>query len=197
MNSDDSHDASNAFAQQPPVRRSPRLRNIAVFLVVISVVAVAGIIAVLALTRREPLPLIAMNDVDSAAACWSKNGPASYDLDMQQTGINPGAIHVEVRRGQVTAMTLNGRPTRQHLWDDWSVPGLLAVIRRDVEACMPELNKQLHRTETATSGSPQPDQEQVVPRGIFDPTYGYPIAYHRITLNGADANWRVTKFQPR
>jgi hypothetical protein len=197
MENGDSNSASNAFAQEPAVPRSSRLRKIALGLIALSVAAVVGIIFVLALARREPLPIVGMTDVDAAAERWAKNGPADYDFDLQQTGINPGMIHIEVRNSQVTAMTLDGRPTRQHLWDDWSVPGMLSIIRRDVEVCMPELNKQLHRKEAADSDSPLLNQPQVVPRGIFDPTYGYPVAYHRITPTGADANWRMLKFQPK
>lgn len=168
-------------------------------LVLGSGLAIAGVIAVLALSRREPLPAITMDQLNAAAQRWATSGPASYDLDLEQTGVNPGKIHVEVRRGEVTAMTLNGHPTRQHLWDDWSVPGIFAVIRRDVEVCMPALNVKAQQKAAADGQNPEGSAGSappVFPRGLFDPHYGYPLQYHRITPTGTDASWRVTKFTP-
>jgi hypothetical protein len=52
---------------------------------------------------------------------------------------------------------------------------------------MPELN--------AKSGNP--DGPPIVPRGTFDPRDGHPQQYHRITPTGADAKWRVTKFEAK
>jgi hypothetical protein len=177
-------------------RRPSKLRNIALGIVLGSAGSIFGILIVMAM-RGERLPEITMEILDAAAAKWAANGPADYDLDIQQSGINPGAIHVEVRKGEVTAMTLNGNPTRQHLWDDWSVPGLFGVIRRDVEVCMPDVNKKLSaKSESGESGvAAKPDI--VVPRGTFDAKYGYPIKYHRVTPTGADAEWRVTKIQAK
>jgi len=182
-------------AETPVPRRTSRLRSVALGIVLGTGLAIAGAVAVLAFTRRETLPPITMDDVNAAAERWAKNAPDNYDLDLEQTGVNPGRIHVEVRHGEVTAMTLNGRPTRQHLWDDWSVPGMLGIIRRDVEVCMPELNKKVHQTaDGQNSEMPAPE---VFPRGLFDAQYGYPVQYHRITPTGADANWRMAKFTPR
>jgi len=190
-------DASDAFAGNAPLRRRSTLRSVAVGIVTGCLLAIAGIVALVALSRRESLPVIHLTDVDAAAQRWADNGPADYDLDLEQTGVNPGMIHVEVRRGQVTAMTLNGYPTRQHLWDDWSVPGILAIIRRDVEVCMPDLNAKAQRKAAAESPSGAADVPPILPRGLFDPHDGHPLEYHRITPTGADANWRVTKFAPQ
>ncbi len=95
-------------------------------------------------------------------------------------------------------MTLNGHPTRQHLWDDWSVPGLLAIIRRDVEVCMPDLNKKAQQKAAADSqNGPTEFVAPILPRALFDPHDGHPLQYHRITPTGADANWRVLQFTPQ
>ena len=53
--------------------------------------------------------------LNAAAERWAKNGPKDYDFDLELTGVNPGVAHIEVRGGEVTAMSLNGRPTAAHL----------------------------------------------------------------------------------
>jgi hypothetical protein len=176
-------------ADQPPdlPPRISRLWAIGTGIVAGSLLAILAGTVLVAISKSERLPEITMGDLDSAAARWGANGPRDYDLDIEQTGVNPGQFHVEVRGGEVTDMKRDGQATRQHLWDDWSVPGLFSVIRRDVEACMPELN--------AKAKANDPDGPQVVPRGTFDPHDGHPTQYHRITPTGADAKWRVTKFE--
>jgi hypothetical protein len=162
-----------------------------------SVVAIVGVVAALTIIRREKLPPITLDDVNAAAERWAKNGPADYDLDLEQTGVNPGQVHVEARHNEVTAMTLNGHPTRQHLWDDWSVPGMLGIIRRDVEVCMPELSKKAQQPAAVDAQNSEMSAPEVFPRGLFEPHYGYPMEYHRITSTGADANWRMLKFEAK
>src|SRR5262245_7843556 len=173
-----------------PQRRST-LRRMAYTIAVGSLTAIAAVLALVAFLRRERLPPITMDDVDAAAKRWNTNGPADYNLDMELSGVNPGTVHVEVRHNEVVDMTLNGHTTRQHLWDDWSVPGLLAVVRRDVEVCMPAVNADAQKKDPNNPAPP------VLPRGLFDPHYGYPSQYHRITPTGADAQWRATKFEPK
>ncbi len=153
---------------------------------------------VLAVARREPLPKFGFDELNAATQRWAAHGPADYDMDLELTGINPGTAHVEVRGGRVTDMTLNGRPTKPHIWDNWSVPGLFAIIQRDLESC---LVPKSGTPGADASGSPQgagaSGSQPVYPHGLFDPHYGYPAQYHRITPTGADAQWRVTKFQPK
>jgi hypothetical protein len=196
---ENSEDASTTLPSRSASRRPSKLRAVALGLISGATIGVFALVALVAFSRREPLPQITLADVDAAADRWTKNGPANYDLELEQTGVNPGVVHVEVRNGQVTAMTLNGHSTRQHLWDDWSVPGMLAIIRRDVEVCMPDLDKKMHprfadSQNPAGAESPIPP---VLPRGLFDPHDGHPLQYHRITPTGADANWQVTHFTPR
>ncbi len=190
--------ASDAFADDASPRRPSKLRTIAAAIVATCLLIAAAILTLVALSRRESLPPINLADVDAAVQRWADHGPADYDLDLEQTGVNPGRVHVEVRHGQVTAMTLNGHPTRQHLWDDWSVPGLLAIIRRDVEVCMPDLNKKAQQKAAADSQNGSSEfVATIFPRGLFDPHDGHPLQYHRITPTGADATWRVLKFEPK
>jgi hypothetical protein len=190
-------DASDAFANDVAPRRRSKLRTFAAAIVAGTLLLIAATLVLIAISRRESLPPINLTDVDAAAQRWAEHGPADYDLDLEQTGINPGRVHVEVRHGQVTAMTLNGHPTRQHLWDDWSVPGLLAIIRHDVEVCMPDLNKKAQqKAAEENQNGPSEFVAPILPRGQFDPRDGHPLQYHRITPTGADANWRVVNFKP-
>lgn len=159
--------------------------------VVICLTLILGSIVLSALRHPETLPEITLDAVDAAGAKWTANHPADYDMDIDQTGVNPGKFHIEVRKGEVTAMTRNGQPTKQHLWDDWSVPGLFGIIRRDVEECMPKLNAQ------AEENDPSGQAPSIVPRGLFDPHDGHPTEYHRITPTGAEVRWTVTKFERR
>lgn len=157
-----------------------RLRKIAVAIALGTLLGIALAAILLALVLRgERLPQVTLDILNAAAQRWTKNGPKEYDLDVELSGVNPGVAHIEVRTGEVTTMTLNGRPTAPHTWDNWSVPGLLSIIRRDLEVCM-----------AAKPGDPSAP----VPRGEFNPQYGYPVRYHRVTQTGADAKWRITGF---
>ena len=155
--------------------------------------SLAGLVlslVVLAVSCREPLPTFGFDELNAAVERWAAHGPANYEMDLELTGINPGVAHVEVRdTGKVTAMTRNGRPTKPHLWDNWSVPGLFAIIRRDLESCLVPKGAPGQSAEA-------PATQPVYPHGTFDAKYGYPVQYHRITPTGADVQWRVTSFVP-
>ena len=191
-----SHDPSDR--QRP--RRPSRLQNYAVGMVIGSLMAIVGTIAIVVLLRASELPPVTFEKLDAAAARWKAHGPADYDLEIEQTGVNPASYHIEVRHENVVAMTMNNRPTPPHTWDDWSVPGLLGIIRRDLEVCMaPRHGSPSLRGEgrgegevEKADGGLQPDP--VVPRGRFDAELGYPVQYHRVTQTGADAKWKITKF---
>ena len=178
-----------------------------------SLVAIVGLIIIAIATRGKELPPITFELLDAAVQRWSANGPSDYDMDIELTGINPGVAHIEVRHGNVTAMKLNDRPTKPHTWDDWSVPGLFSIIRRDLEVCMAPRATASAIDRTLSSGGRRQGQggtakaeggggkadtafqpDPVVPRGLFDPKLGYPAQYHRVTPTGADAKWRITKF---
>jgi hypothetical protein len=174
-------------AADKPRRKSLLLQKIAILLVLGSLGGIVLALVVLAVARRERLPTIGFDQLDAGAGRWAANGPASYDMDLELTGINPGQAHVEVRDAKVTAMTLNGHPTKPHIWDNWSVPGLLTIIRRDLESCLVPKGAAGERANA-------PPAQPVYPHGVFDAKYGYPAQYHRITPTGADALWRVTKF---
>jgi Family of unknown function (DUF6174) len=169
----------NIDNEQPP-RRPMRLRTIALAIVLGAILGIGVAVAVLAMVLHgERLPPVTFETLNAAAERWAKSGPKNYDLDLELSGVNPGVARIEVRGNEVTSMTHNGRSTPPHTWDNWSVPGLLGIIRRDLEVCM----------------APKPgDPTAPVPRAEFDPKYGYPVRYHRVTQTGADAKWHVTAF---
>ncbi len=167
----------------PRAHRSSRLRNYALGIVIGTVIAIVGLIAIVVGSRGKELPAISFESLDAAVGRWKENGPADYDLDVELSGINPGVAHVEVRHGEVTAMTHNSHATKPHTWDEWSIPGLFGVIRRDLEVCMAK--------------GPNASPDAPIPRGVFDPKLGYPVQYHRVTPTGADAKWRITNFVDR
>jgi hypothetical protein len=166
--------------------KSRRLRRIALGIILGVGLGFAGAFAILLASRKEQLPEITYESLDANQARWGENGPKSYDLDLQLAGINPGSVHVEVRAGEATAMTYNGRPSKLSTADYWWVPGLFEVIRRDLEAC----------AEAAQKGS-RDATTPIFSRGLFDPRYGYPTAYRRITPTGMDAEWQVVGFTPK
>ncbi len=168
---------------------------------------IAGAIAILAINHREKWPTITIADLDAAAVRWSANGPADYDMDLVLAGMTHGTAHVEVRAGSVSKMLLNDHLTKEHTWENWSVPGLLSIIRRDLESCLvpkagsggtPGATAGLPSSEDNSVSNAKPESAQpVYPHGTFDAHYGYPAQYHRITPTGADAQWEVTKFEQK
>ena len=148
------------------------------------VVAVAWFV----LAFRDPLPALTAADLEAAEARWEANKPASYDLDLQIGGLRAGAIHVEVRNGQVTAMTRDGQtPKQRRTWDVWSVEGQFATIYRELEmADDPQGEMQAGR------------DARLILRGEFDARLGYPRRFRRMMLgDGPEMSWEVTQFVPR
>jgi hypothetical protein len=136
--------------------------------------------------QRDSLPSLTRAAYESAARRWEAKGPASYTLDLTLQGRQPSQIHIEVHRGEVTAMTRDGvEPRQRRTWDYWSVPGQFDTIDRELEmAADPQ------STFRASAGA-------VVQQAEFDPTYGYPRRYRRIVLgNDLEIEWQVTRFEP-
>jgi hypothetical protein len=126
-----------------------------------------------------------MADYEAAVERWHRNGPASYDLDLELGGKRPGKIHVEVRNGEVIHMLRDGvEPSQRRTWDYWSVPGQLETIGQELE-----MATQPAKAFGAAGAS------EVVIWAEFDPHYGYPLQYDRVVL-GADieVHWKVTRF---
>ena len=166
-------------------RRSVGPAAMVALLVVGSLFAAVVALQLLVVRRIPPLSEV---DLIAAEARWAERGPASYDLDFDIEGAQPGTVHVEVRDGEVTAMLRDGlAPRQQRTWQYWSVPARFDEIERELDlAADPEHEMQ------ATVGT------QLELRCEFDPEYGYPRQFHRIAYGGGtEVYWRVTNFQPK
>lgn len=122
-------------------------------------------------------PLVTDAALQAAWKRWETNGPKNYDLDAIATGLRAGKVHVEVRNGEVTAMTRDGvTPSQRRTWHYWSVDGLLETVELDL----------------ASTG------EDLMVRAEFDEHYGYPKRYQRIPLDAQpNSGWEITAFEPR
>jgi len=122
-------------------------------------------------------PLLTDAALEAAWKQWEANGPSNYDLDAIAIGIRAGSVHVEVRGGEVTAMTRDGvTPSQRRTWHYWSVDGLLETAELDLAAAGAEL----------------------MVRAEFDDQFGYPKRYQRIPLDTQpNSGWEVTAFEPR
>lgn len=158
------------------VRRRGRLQRIAVAIVAITCAAVVGLIVVVVAIRRDTLPEVTFAILAEAERRWHQSGPSDYDLQVKLSGIMSGVAEICVRQNEVTTMTLNGRETKPHTWDEWTVPAMFSIIRRDLEAC------------AQASGKLAP----VFARGEFDAKLGYPTQYRRVTPTGMDAEWQIS-----
>ena len=65
-----------------------------------AVAAAVGLLVVIAITGRDPLPRLTRETLDAAIARWQQAGPANYDLDLVLTGAQTGNLHIEVRDGE-------------------------------------------------------------------------------------------------
>jgi len=143
--------------------------------------AIAVLFVVLS-TRGQP-PRMSAADFEAARQRWRERGPASYDMDIEQSQGISGKIHVEVRSGRVAAMTINGEPAPERLCDNWSIPGLFEIIGLDLER------------NRGVAGQTQP---AIFQQAEFDADTGLPRVYRRSDLeSGQCAEWRIVTFRVR
>jgi hypothetical protein len=175
------HEASSVDAKSTVPART------IVFVLASVALAVACVLLALRYFFAERLPDLTEGALEAAMAKWDQNGPASYDMDIELRGARPGNVHVEVRAGQVTAHTRDGRIPNESTWYTWSVPGMFDMLARDIQI------------------AENPQQEIGAPPGAkwwlrceFDPQFGYPARYHQVvTGGGPEVLWQVVKFQPQ
>ncbi len=165
-------------------RRRISLRFVAGAIVLGTAIGLILTIVVLVVISRGQPPHMTSSDFEAARQRWQRHGPASYDMDIEQSLGVSGKIHVEVRKGQVTAMTINGEPAAPRLWDNWSVPGLFDIIRMDV-----------NRNDAVVNAPDQPIP--VFQQAEFDPINGLPRIYRRSEPDGGQTvERRIVGFQP-
>jgi hypothetical protein len=179
-------DVTPIHSGKPPHVARSRTRQWAIVASVAgAALIVLGALALLKTFVGENIPDLTEETLAAARARWEQNGPASYDLDIQIEGRQPGVVHVEVRNGEVTVANRDGRPTPQRTWDEWSVPGQFDTLERELEMAA------------------DPQGEMSAPPGArlwlrceFDPKFGYPRKYHRYATGGAiDTAWQTTAFE--
>jgi hypothetical protein len=161
------------------------MRSVLVGAVIGSVVGIVGIIALAVFLNRGQVPIMKPAELEAAERRWHERGPANYIMDLEGSFDIKGHMRIEVRGGEVTAMSLDGRPSPPRLWHLWSVGGLFDFIETDLKR-----NTDAARHE----GGPLP--EPVLQLAQFDPDLGLPRAYQRTELaSGQSGGWRVVKFE--
>ncbi len=177
---DDPHDAApDKNARR--VRPAPLILGIALGLAIVLVIVLVG-----AILTRDSTPRLTAADYETAVARWDANGPDSYDLDLVLTGNRPGAIHVEVRDGQVVHMTRDGvEPKQERTWYYWTVPGQFDTIGQELEMA-----------RDPADSFKSPEATGMVMWAEFDPRFGYPLKYDRVVLGtNFEIHWHVTRFE--
>jgi Family of unknown function (DUF6174) len=161
-------------------------RPILIGLAGIGLTVVAAVVA-LELFVADRLPQLTKERLEAAIVLWKRAGPHSYDLDLKKGGVRPGPIHVEVRQGRVTKVTIDGREPSPWTWDTWTVAGQFETIERELELAEDPVHQMA--TEAGTT---------IRLRCEFDEDYGYPREYRRLVSGAAPAvSWSVTRFTVR
>jgi hypothetical protein len=185
MSSDETSEAA-AGADDTPRDEAPRAGFSRRWLAVIlgSLLALATVAAWLAFFAPDRLPAIDQARFDAARKLWNEKGPASYDMTVAVTGIEPAVYEASVRDGKPTRVLRNGSPlTQRRTLGTWSVPGMFATIAAD-----------LARASDPIRINPR-EVQNVTAQGEFDPRFGYPARYRRIQWgNDYEVSWKVTKF---
>lgn len=148
--------------------------------------AVAGVMLAVQYFFAERLPELTEATLQVATERWNKNGPASYDMEIELRGAQPGRVHVEVRDKEVTMETRDGRTPGRWTWDVWSVPGLFETLGQDLQTSI----------DPAKEIEAAPGTKWRL-RCEFDPEFGVPLTYHRIVTGGPEVYWQVVEFKPK
>jgi hypothetical protein len=172
---------------------------------VLGCLAALLVFVAITIARGTSLPPLTRAAYEAAERRWKSHGPKSYSIDIEflsgrmlaaqlptAKSENHGAeadrnrIHVEVRDGEVTAMTRGGvTPRQRRTWEYWTVPGQLDTIEQELDMA----------AEPA-AGFHAPAGSLVVQRAEFDPEYGYAVHYRRIVLGtDLEIEWQVTQFK--
>lgn len=151
------------------------------------VLIIGGVLLLLQLFVARQLPELTEARFETAKALWDKKGPASYDMDIQIRGAQPGVVHIEVRDQLPKTMTRDGIAPEERTWDAWTVPGMFQTL----------VDEFALRDDPTHKGQGAPGAE-VWLRCEFDPQFGYPRTYQRLmTGGGPEVFWHVTKFEPK
>jgi hypothetical protein len=148
--------------------------------------ALASLVLALEFFAIERIPLLTESELIAAKKRWQEHGPASYDMEIDLRGAQPGSVQLSVRNRVVTAETRDGRVPKEHTWETWTVPGMFSTLETDME-----IAENPEQTIQAAAGT----KWQL--RCEFDPKLGIPRRYHRLASGGPEVYWRVTRFEAR
>ncbi|MEX2317012.1 MAG: DUF6174 domain-containing protein [Pirellulales bacterium] len=174
--------------QRPFARRGDRspVRMLLIGLLTFGAVLVAIFVALEVFVARR-IPELTTERLAAAHELWQRQGPPSYDLDIQIEGARPGPVHVEVRNGDVVAVSINGQPPSAWTWDTWTVAGQFETLERELlvaEDPVHQLNAESGTTWRL--------------RCEFDTQFGFPRRFQRTVFGGQpNASWHVTDFVVR
>lgn len=120
---------------------------------------------------RDPLPPLSATDFQAAQNRWRENGPQDYFIEVRVQGRQPATYRVEVQDGEAVRAFRNGQPLNQkRTWGTWSVPGMFSTMASD-----------FRQVAMFQSGRGDENTSNLGLYGVFDPYYGYPQRYRRIT----------------
>lgn len=172
-----------------PPRKPARYRSRSLMLGLLAGLALWSLVCAGAavLLGRNRLPLLTPEALEQARRLWDSTGPASYDIEVQIRGRQPGVVRLTVRNGRVTRMTRDGVvPRQRRTWSAWTVESQFDMLALELEAA--------RRPE---AGFAAPPGAQVVQRAEFDPQYGYPRRYQRhVRSTPLEVEWEVVRFTP-
>lgn len=136
---------------------------------------------------RKPGSDLSGEALAAARARWQQRGPAGYTLEIETRGAVADTKVIEVRDGEVVAMTTGGAAVPESAWSYWTVEGLFGFLDEEIaNAARPQ----------AAYGVDDP--RQVVLRAAFDDEWGYPAFFLRHVLGkNRSVEWEVTRFEAR
>jgi hypothetical protein len=165
-------------------RPTRRLRRIAVSIGCIALGIIGGLVVFALTTVRRPPPAMSAADFEAAVARWRAQRPESYTMTLDVSGNLQGTMHIVVKKSTPTMVERNGAAIAGHSWSYWTVDGLFAIIRTDLE--------NLDQPERAFGVK---DVSQLVQQAEFDPELGYPRRYRRAVRSTGDAiEWDIVEF---
>jgi hypothetical protein len=124
-------------------------------------------------------------DFEAAVSRWNERGLKNYEMELEGNFDIKGKLHVAVRNGEVTSMSLDGQPSPARIWEYWSVNGLFGIIRRDLD-----------RNEAAAKNPGGPLPQPVLQQAEFDPELGFPRRYQRSEISsGQSGDWRIVSLR--
>lgn len=172
-----------------PARPAVRPLRVSSLLAGVAVGGVAGLVLVIGFmlrARRDALPPLTSEALQSAHELWKQRGSKDYQMNIVVTGSQSEIYHVEVRGGRPTGVRYgNGLPVKRRAsWQYWTIDGLLGVLDHD-----------LRYIDDPARGFGAHPGSAVILRARFDAERGFPEEYERVILSPASQmRWKVLDF---